>query len=628
MNKLIDTKGLKRAIENIKSFINKNYITKVTYAELVALTSDSKLIPGKQYRIIDYVTTTVQENTRSAGHQFDIIVTADTECFLNAVARATWHEGDDYFGDQNLNAWQIWYCLENDTNRFVWVDDENGKGVIYRMIDEYGNDCPYDFKNIQYECGLFEYGKVTFDLDNADFIKYFYTFSWLDTIDDDSETKDCSIIGNNGILLSDEGSISGVKDNIIKNLYEEHNRYKLNNIVFLSTSEYDNGLFYGYNCNIIEYWSYNIAIYNECKYNYIYKSNNVHIIDNSYYNKIYNSSNVKILGYENIIEHNCSDINIEGDANKVCKKNNYITIEGNINIINEDCSRININGDLNKVHKKCNNIDIGKNVKSSNNIVKEYCSVCTINNSYNTIYEKSDNCTCDNASTIGRDCSTCIAQNSSKIGDRCYLVNAYVASIIFENCTNIEATNSTVNKNSSGINVEYSYIGERNYFIEGRYFVTENDVFGLKNNEKITLSKNNEFINDKYVCRFKFDSTDNSININNKSIHYSVEAHDGNHILLTIDTNLPKTNNMYIDECYISDPVFISFIDDINFGTEFNILDQEINIFNNNNLLSFQIELTIDTNRDIVGMFYSLEFDDFYIGISDEALGGTFYFRF
>ena len=27
----------------------------------------------------------------------------------------------------------------------------NGKGVIYRMIDEHNNDCPYDFKNIQFK---------------------------------------------------------------------------------------------------------------------------------------------------------------------------------------------------------------------------------------------------------------------------------------------------------------------------------------------------------------------------------------------------------------------------------------------------------------------------------------------
>ena len=43
------------------------------------------------------------------------------------------------------------YCLDNDTSRFAWADEVNGKGVIYRMIDEFNNDVPYDFKNIRYQ---------------------------------------------------------------------------------------------------------------------------------------------------------------------------------------------------------------------------------------------------------------------------------------------------------------------------------------------------------------------------------------------------------------------------------------------------------------------------------------------
>ena len=46
----------------------------LTYSELVSLRDNSQLIPGQQYRITDYTCTTTQENTRSAGHQFDIIV--------------------------------------------------------------------------------------------------------------------------------------------------------------------------------------------------------------------------------------------------------------------------------------------------------------------------------------------------------------------------------------------------------------------------------------------------------------------------------------------------------------------------------------------------------------------------
>ena len=122
----------------------------LTYSELVSLRDNSQLIPGQQYRITDYTCTTSQANTRSAGHQFDIIVTADDESTLNEEARAALHTGDEYFSGCNLSVWKIWYCLDNDTTRFAWADATNGKGVIYRMIDEFNNDIPYDFKNIQF----------------------------------------------------------------------------------------------------------------------------------------------------------------------------------------------------------------------------------------------------------------------------------------------------------------------------------------------------------------------------------------------------------------------------------------------------------------------------------------------
>ena len=124
-------------------------LTKITYAELKALRDGAKLIPGMQYRITDYACTTITEGTQSAGHVFDIIVTADDELTLNAKARAIHHEGDTYFTKSDLAKWQIWYDLNNDPTKYGWSDEANGKGVIYRMIDEYGNDCPYDFKNIQ-----------------------------------------------------------------------------------------------------------------------------------------------------------------------------------------------------------------------------------------------------------------------------------------------------------------------------------------------------------------------------------------------------------------------------------------------------------------------------------------------
>ena len=213
--------------------INAKPMISVTYAELVALRDNGELVAGMQYRITDFVTTTAQENTRSAGHQFDVIVTADNENTLNEVARACLHEGDTYFSEAGakLAAWQIWYSLDNDAERFAWAlhdnhvfakiyyeDDTNdfdkingstirlnrysgedvfiegsklvyqywlsneisldctedgsfyydgdvlygtfvvqkGKGVIYRMIDEWNNDVPYDFKNIMFKRYILE----------------------------------------------------------------------------------------------------------------------------------------------------------------------------------------------------------------------------------------------------------------------------------------------------------------------------------------------------------------------------------------------------------------------------------------------------------------------------------------
>lgn len=122
----------------------------VTYSQLVSKINNSQLVKGRKYRITDYVTTTTQTNTSSAGHAFDLVVTAIDVNELDCNASALLHSGDTYFSSAgaDLSKWQIWYDVNNDTTKYLWADATNGKGVIYRMIDEWGNDCPYDFKNI------------------------------------------------------------------------------------------------------------------------------------------------------------------------------------------------------------------------------------------------------------------------------------------------------------------------------------------------------------------------------------------------------------------------------------------------------------------------------------------------
>ena len=127
-------------------------VVNITYNELKNLRDNSKLKPSQYYRITDFVTTVANDpEAQSAGHPFDIIVMASDKNKLQDECYAIQHEGDTYFANCNLAAWKIWYCLDNDNTKYAWADTVNGKGVIYRMIDEWQNDCPYDFKNVQFK---------------------------------------------------------------------------------------------------------------------------------------------------------------------------------------------------------------------------------------------------------------------------------------------------------------------------------------------------------------------------------------------------------------------------------------------------------------------------------------------
>lgn len=148
------TQAIAEALEKSEDLI------KVEYDELVALRDNQLLVPGKLYRITDYYATVANDpEARSVYHPFDIVVLALSPDTLSEEAMAMLSESDrdGYFGYwTHLESWKIWYSLDNDVLRFQWADVDNGHGVIYRMIDEKGNDCPYDFKGIQFKRYLTE----------------------------------------------------------------------------------------------------------------------------------------------------------------------------------------------------------------------------------------------------------------------------------------------------------------------------------------------------------------------------------------------------------------------------------------------------------------------------------------
>jgi hypothetical protein len=163
------------AINNLSISIppETNSFMEITYSELKTLLDNSELVPGMSYRITDYVTTTTEENTKAANHQFDIIVTANDVNVLSHLAKAAKHKNVTYFDSCDIESWQLWYDINNNTDKYAWADVTNGKGVIYRMIDDNNNDCPYDFKNI-----LFYTDKYT---EHPTSDNYYYTFSYIVT---------------------------------------------------------------------------------------------------------------------------------------------------------------------------------------------------------------------------------------------------------------------------------------------------------------------------------------------------------------------------------------------------------------------------------------------------------------
>ena len=252
----------------LKSDVPVTYI-ETTYANLVSLRNNKQLVRGATYRITDYQCTTTQNDTQSANHQFDILVVADDVATLNENARALLHDGDTYFSQYGckLEAWQLKYCLDNDTSRFGWADETNGKGVIHYMKDEFGNECHYDFKNIQFKRYLAsDYSSVLADMIDGDWTSSEYLATQEENVElinayDESDFKWCYTFCNSGYI---DASLNGEKSGLAEEGYymqicwgnsigllrsaqsvdegDIKNVQLLNNIVFQVTNEDDTSI--------------------------------------------------------------------------------------------------------------------------------------------------------------------------------------------------------------------------------------------------------------------------------------------------------------------------------------------------------------------------------------------------
>lgn len=424
------------------------FMLPITHTELKALRDNGELVPGMQYRITDYQCIITQENTRSAGHQFDIIVTADSTNTLNENARACLHEGDTYFADCDLNAWELKYCLDNDTSRFEWasnidgqaiinlssgfsngqplvrqplydggddylkelgyiyawgtqadVDDDDvvdfiysknetltdgeivynynegeeqiaevvddGKGVIYFMRDENGNECSYDFKNIQFnryaiKATINDYPTLSeliyaqgeqdvmfSPLRNSQFYNvdtntstHYYTFSYISNT---GYVEDLSVYKNTAYSVTTKGN---------KSLYVERTmeeKYLLpDNVIVVSDTWLENDW-----CepiwivanqmagigNTLSNWVVKNQINGD--FNIILGEASGNMIDGSS-NSLLNSNRNKVCGDNNVFAPLCGNVVIIGGNNQLRGRVEYSLIYGYNNLVDYQSRNVRI----------------------------------------------------------------------------------------------------------------------------------------------------------------------------------------------------------------------------------------------------------------------------------------------
>lgn len=426
-------------------------IVNLTYNDLKNLRDNSKLKPSQYYRITDFVTTVANDpEARSAGHPFDIIVLALDKNKLHEECHAIQHEGDTYFADCNLAAWKIWYCLDNDTTKYMWADTANGKGVIYRMIDEWGNDCPYDFKNVQFKRYAVEDISPNGELAelNGTYIGYNSDMNGLNIPDQNDFIWAYTFSIGERINVPNDASIIGYNSTAVGAGYG-HKGYYGDNTIKPSSSRtlIDNVVFSVFCLNNIVWWTNNT----------VYRSSiNGNRIESE-------CSNMTLSGYGNIIEHDCFNF-IMGDR---CYGNSFKT--GCVcNTFGNSCG-------YNSFGKHCGNNTFGNDCNSNSFGDECHSNLFAIESRDNFFGNDCGNNTLDGVeNTFGNGCThNSFVGHWNSFGNDCYGNS-------FGNNCNCNSFGNNCYTNSFGNGCEYNSFGNDcnsnifyNYF---KYNTVGNDV--------------------------------------------------------------------------------------------------------------------------------------------------------
>ena len=421
-----------------------------------------------------------------------------------------------------MEKWQIWYDVNNDTTKYEWADSTNGKGVIYRMIDEWGNDCPYDFKNILFT--------------KSNTYTAAYTFNKF--VSGDTANSDFSLLG--GYCYS----------NIIKTYCNNSALHHLNFIVFLNTSlDTTSGCY----LNIFEGDCQNNTFNNGCKCN-LFGSNlqNCNFGNNCVNNNLKWPATAVKLGNsctDNVIKapvqfgNNCTSNNIGVGGTSItfgdyCSYNNigdncwYITF-GNYcyeNTIGNECMSIKF-GDSSNTYSYNSNI----NIEPSTSYLRIYNSSSPSSSNYLKNIYITNGCSGTSSSsyreisTIPRNRAylTKVERNTGSNDLRIYTINEDVVPDITGQGGKVLAVNSggtglewITASSGSGTdeNVVQNLIGSSDtneYPLLATGIVNPNGTAQEANYSSTAINKDGDIVfNDNSTkCSLKYDSTNLCLNI-------------------------------------------------------------------------------------------------------------------
>ena len=287
-----DISSINEIVSNLKLNIDKqldSYSNTVYSAYVLRrLSMSNKLEVNKTYTM----------KYDSYSNKFLINLLAINSSQFSPIVSTQKLEGDTYFANSDVDKWEVKYDFENN--------------VITYMKDEYGNEAPYDFKNIisprtsylfksQTNTDQSLTGKCTNNTVNS-------TFPTVELMRDTAypdicynyigyDSSNIYVIGSNNTIMNNtvNTSISGNTNYVGNNntdilITTNNNTIKDNNSSINIALSSDNNIIENFNNQITLKTSSNTKIYNNCTSIYSNNSNNNTFFGNNSYIQIDNDS--------------------------------------------------------------------------------------------------------------------------------------------------------------------------------------------------------------------------------------------------------------------------------------------------------------------------------------------------